>query len=219
MATAKKQTKRASVDKDKTTIFVIVAIAALLVTGSLVVSKNLLSQGNYLSKVAGKKEVALKQLENNKQAASTLEQSYKDFANQDPNLIGGTVAGKGERDGDNAKLILDALPSKYDFPALTASIEKMLTGYSIEEIEGVDDALSQQSAVPAGSVEMPFSMDIITNYEGLRTLLEKLDRSIRPFQITKIDLSGTNAALQSKIEAKTYYQPEKGLQITNESVI
>ncbi len=205
-------------DKDKSMIFIVVSVSAAVVVGSLVFSKNLWSQGAYNAKVASKKEVAYKQLQDNRDAVSELKTAYESFRNEDPNLIGGSRDGTDERDGDNAKIILDALPNNYDFPGLTSSIERLLNGYAINGINGIDDSITQQTASSAATVEMPFTIDLTTNYEGVKQLIDAFDRSIRPFQFTRLELRGTNDALQTNMQLKTFYQPEKGLDITEEEV-
>src|SRR5690606_5550723 len=125
---------------------------------SLVISKGFISQGNYLRKVNGIKGDAVEQLENNKAAVEELTKAYESFTSQNPNLLGGNPGSQDDRGGSNADLVLDALPSKYDFPALASSIEKLLSAYSIRNISGIDDSLAQQEVSGAsGPVEIPFS--------------------------------------------------------------
>lgn len=214
-----KSAKRLQVDKDKLRIFVIIAVASVVTIASLVTAKGFWSQGNYLGKVAGKKEVAVKQLKDNQAAITTLTESYQTFVGQNPNLLGGSLDGTSDRDGDNGALVLDALPSKYDFPAVAASLEKLLSGYQIQDITGIDDSVAQAAAAGVGSpIEIPFSLGVQTNYDGFKQLTGAFNRSIRPFQITKLELSGTSGALTVSMEGKTFYQPEQGVQITEEQV-
>ncbi len=212
--------KKGKLDKDKAVIFAVVAVAAAITVAALVVAKGVWGQATYLGKVADKKDTALRQLKDNKAALGSLEEAYKKFDEQDPNLLGGRPNGTGEQDGSNSTLILDALPNKYDFPALAASLDKLLQGYRINDITGQDDALTYfGGTAPDGVlVEMPFSFSVNTNYDGFKELIGKFGRSIRPFQLTKIDLSGLNSDLKVVVEAKTFYQPERGLQITEEVV-
>src|SRR6185295_4516028 len=109
-----KSSKRVQVDKAQTTLFLIVAGAALITVFGLVASKSYFSEAAYLNRVAGEKQTALDQLKANKNAVTELVQKYNDFAAKDTNIISGSKAGTGPRDGDNPRLILDALPSKYD---------------------------------------------------------------------------------------------------------
>jgi hypothetical protein len=218
MPQLQKETKRYKVDKDKTTVFVLIAIASVVIVATLLIGKGLWGQASYLNKVASKKEMARDQLEENKSAVNELTTSYKALVAQNPNLLGGNSEGTGEREGDNASLILDALPNKYDFPALAASLEKILTGYVINGITGIDDSIAQQTVQATGPAELPFAIDVTANYDGFKQLIGTFNHSIRPFQITKLDITGTNAALNILAQGKTYYQPELGLQIKEEEV-
>ena len=211
--------KRVQIDKTQARMLATVIGASVISMFALVAAKSYFSQANYLNKVAGKKEVAVKQLKSNKEAAIKLEASYKSFAGQSPNLIGGSATGTGERDGDNGRLILDALPSKYDFPALATSIEKLLVGYKINTINGTDDATTQSASTDSTQpIEMPFSVDVTTTYENATNVLKTFEKSIRPFQITDLSITGTNTILNLNISAKTYYQPAKDMKITSEEV-
>lgn len=210
--------KRSLVDKNMTTTFAFVAFAAVVAVAALVISKGLWDQTAYLSKVIDKKEAAVQQLKDNKTMAEALAETYRSFDSQSPNLLGGSPDGTGPRDGSNGTLVLDALPIKYDFPALASSLDKILEGHTVVSISGTDDILAQQD-VPAGQpIEMLFSADISTSYDGLKQLIDLFDRSIRPFHIIRLDLSGQNSLLLVNVEAKTYYQPEIGMEITSQVI-
>lgn len=213
-----KSTKRTQLDKDKTKIFIILSIAAVVTIGSLVIAKGFFSQGGYIKKVTSQKEQAVKQLKDNQQAVQTLTEAYETFSSQSPNLLGGMPSSTDQRGGSNADLVLDALPNRYDFPALASSIERLLSGYDIRGISGVDDSLTQQAMSASGPVEIPFSVDVRANYDGLKQLISSFDRSIRPFHISRLELSGNNDSLNISIQAKSFYQPEMGLKITESQV-
>ncbi len=215
---AAQNTKRKQLDKAQATMLAIVIGASAVTVFALFASKAYYSQANYLNKVATEKEKAVNQLKSNKEAVSTLVESYKSFSGQNPNLLGGTPTGKGEKDGDNGRLILDALPSKYDFPALATSIEKLLTGYTINNISGSDDTISQDQVASASIVDIPFKLDIQADYKGVQNLVTTFEKSIRPFQFDQIELSGTNNILQASFTMKSFYQPEKNLKIDTEVV-
>jgi len=140
--------KRLMISKANTTIVVAVSIAAAVTTFSLIATRSLLSRRSYQSKVISVQEKARDQLKENIEAVSSLKESYAAFVSQPENVIGGSSTGTGERDGDNAQIILDALPSKYDFPALASSLEKILVdrGYSIQAITGTDDEVNQNTS-------------------------------------------------------------------------
>lgn len=238
-------TKRVLIDKANSRIVIIVAVAAALTMFSLVASRALLSKRSYQSKVIGQQEQARDQLEANIEAVDVLTVSYGEFVDRPENIIGGNSNGDGERDGDNAKIVLDALPSRYDFPALAASLEKILVdrNYQIDSITGTDappgqeDANGQQDisgdtsgsldteqtqTTPAGVEEMPFEFTAQGSYTSMIDLLRVLQRSVRPLKVNQLTMAAGRGAgsgqIQLTINGQSYYQPEKNLDIRYEVV-
>lgn len=224
MAALSFSTKRVQIDKAKTVVVGSVAAASFIVIFSIIASKALLSQRSYQSRVIAKQEKAVKQLRENIKAVDQLETSYKQFINQPNNILGGNPAGQGEKDGDNARIILDALPSKYDFPALTTSLEKILTSKNlkIEAITGTDDEVNQDnqtnSGVTSAPVEMPFKFTVTGTYDSIQSLIDTLQHSIRPLNVQTIGFSGKNSQLRLELGGTTYYLPEKQLTFPTEEV-
>ena len=211
--------KHVAVNKAKTVTVSLIAVAAVITVSSLMVARSFIIQARYINKVNGKKEVALKQLKANEAEVDILVDSYKSFSEQPTNILSGKSVGSGASDGDNAKLVLDALPSKYDFPALISSIETMLKGTKVNSITGVDTATARLgSAATPEPVEIPFSFNINASYPTVAKIIGDFEHSIRPFSITRLDLSGTYNDLKVTIDAVTYYQPAKDLQITSKEV-
>lgn len=201
----------------------VIAGATFVVIFSLVASRALLSQRAYQSRVIAEKEVAARQLKANLQAVDQLTVSYQEFVGAPENVLGGNPAGRGEKDGDNAKIVLDALPSKYDFPALTTSLEKILTNpsYKIENIDGEDDELNQKDNASSPTpevIEMPHEIAVSGSYPAVQDVVKIMERSIRPFHIQALELTGNESDVRLMITATTYYQPEKNLNITTKVV-
>ncbi len=216
-------TKRLMIDKANGQIIAMIAGATVVVIFSLVASRALLSQRSYQSRVITDKEKAVRQLKSNVDAVSNLVNSYNQFVSQPANVIGGNPAGTGERDGDNARIILDALPSQYDFPALATSLEKLLTSpnYTINSISGTDDEINQQKQVETPEpqpVEIPFEIGVTSTYGAAQSLVQTLQNSIRPFHINKLVFDGSDSKMDVTITAKSYYQPEKALTIRTKDV-
>lgn len=214
--------KRIQIDKARANMVLFVAIASFIAVFSLVSSKALLSKRGFESRVITEKEHTLQTLKANNEAAKQLTTTYKTFNDTSDNLLGGNPHGTGDKDGENAKLILDALPGRYDFPALTSSIEKMVRSQqgSIQAISGTDDAVAQALVTDSSKpVEIPFQVDATSSLSGIQNILKTFDRSIRPMTITKVTLSAENqGSLRVSIFAKSYYQPAKVLQITTKEV-
>ncbi len=214
--------KRIEIDRAQVTILVASGIAAFIVAFCLVAGKSLFDQQAYQSRVINKKEVALKQLKDNAEAYKKLDNEFKSFNGKPINILGGNPAGVGDRDGDNARIVRDALPDKYDFPALTTSLEKIFNenGFQIQEIVGADDevAQSQQTATPQ-AVEVPFSVKIAVAPTSGTSAVRLLERSIRPIQVKKLTLKiELGKAPDLTIEGKTYYQPSKVFKVETEQV-
>ena len=213
-------TKRLQIDKANATVVVLASVAAFIVTFSFFATKALLSQRAYQGRVIKEKNTAYHQLESNIKATDSLTTSYSNFVSQKINVIGGSKTGGGDSDGDNTKIILDALPSKYDFPALATSIEKLLKSgdFKLDSISGSDDELNQKATASSGLVEIPFNISVTGSYVGVNKALSLLERSIRPFQVDSLSFGGADAKITLSVKGRTFYQPEKSLKITTKEV-
>lgn len=217
-------TKRLAIDKANAQMVLIVAMAAFVSIFCLVAAKAAFSSNLYQQKVFSAKNKANKQLENNLKAWEDLAESYKSFDSAGTNVISGTREGSGDNDGPNSKIILNALPSVYDFPALTSSVEKILTlrGIPVGSITGTDDQLNQQeneSSPTPEAVEMPFSFTSAgVSYDGVTKLIDGLQKSIRPMQIDTLDIAGGGNNINVTVNGHSYYQPGKSVSITKKVV-
>lgn len=215
--------KHLAIDKANSSTILAVSLAVFIVVFSLVASKSLLNQRAYQAKVIGKKEVALRQLDDNVKEVDRLMIAYQEFAGDITNALGGNPTGNAERDGENPRIVLDALPSQYDFPAVATSMSKLVAdnGFSLQAISGIDDEVNQaekQSSENPEPVEMPFNVEAtIAGTDGLR-FMQLFERSIRPIQVQKLTLSGQGGQLKASVTAKTYFQPQKNLDIKSETV-
>jgi Tfp pilus assembly protein PilO len=200
--------KHIQIDKANTLILIAATVTTVIVVLSIVASKTLVNQISYQNKVTSLRSKANKQLEANVKSSATLVTAYETFEGSSESAIG--TADK------NSKIVLDALPSKYDFPALATSLEKVITdsGAKIDSIVGTDDeVLAKQESPDPTPVEMPFSITSTGNFNTAKTLISNLERSIRPIKITSVTFNGSDSSLQTTIVASTYYQPEKKLEI------
>lgn len=223
MAEAPTATKRVQVNKATAMIVGVIAGASFVTVFSLVSSRALLSQRAYQARVITEKEKAKQTLIENEQSVEVLKTQYKAFVETSENIIGGNPKGEGEKDGDNARIVLGALPSKYDFPALATSLEKILTNtnFKIDVIAGSDDEIAQDSSNQQGAtkpIEVPFQIGITGNYQAVQDLVKILERSIRPISIQTMNFEGTEGQMKIFISAKTYYQPTKTFNITTKEV-
>jgi hypothetical protein len=224
MAQANTAPKRVSISKANAQMVIILAVASFVTIFCLVASKAVLSQNTYNARLIREKEKARDQLRDNLKAFDSLVSAYKEFDGASTNVIGGSRDGQGENDGSNSKIILNALPSSYDFPALTSSLEKILVNQSfkVSGITGVDDQLNQQTNIISPKpvpVPMPFSFSVSdATYDSVKQLITKLESSTRPIQMDSIVLTGDSSKMTLTVGAHTYYQPGKAVSITKKVV-
>lgn len=220
---ANESIKRAMISKANATMVSVVAAASFVVIFCLVASFILVGQFAYQNKVISQKKTALSQLKTDIASVQSLVTSYASFVegNQTQNVIGGSPTGTGDRDGDNAQIVLDALPSKYDFPALATSIEKIAksNGVSIQSISGNDDELTQAGSNDfSAPIAMPFQVTVAGDYQSIKNVINAFEHSIRPFKIQQLKFTGGESNMTLEIVAQSYYQPAKTLNIRSEVV-
>ena len=216
----KNSQKHSQVERLNSTAVLTVAISAFIVVFTLVASRALWTKMSYQNRVISAKETARDQLRDNLDQVDDLVIAYKAFAETPNNVLGGSSSGKSENSGDNAKITLDSLPSKYDFPALTTSVEKLVksTGSVVGSISGTDDEISQQSKSKEGVIDMPFEVTAKGSYDGISELMKVLSLSIRPISVKSVEFSGTNQDFSVSLSAKSYYQPAKTLEVKKKVV-
>lgn len=218
--------KRIQIDKANSRAIAIIAVTTVITVFCLMSAKALVSQAAYQRKVINEKHKAVDQLRDNVEAAQSLAAQYEVFKKGNPNIIGGeggADAGEGLSDGENPRIVLDALPSQYDFPALISSVEKIIENSKIDPEgiggtdEGQDEASSKTSANPQ-PVPMVFNLNARGNYSSIQGLIKDLERSIRPMDMVTLELTGSSASMQANMNVTTYYQPGTSLVITEKEV-
>ena len=214
--------KRMLINKSNSTIVATAAVAAFIVVFCIVASRALVSQELYQSRVISKKNAVLNQIKTDITVAHQLKSSYENFISENPNIIGGNNSGDTGVNGNNAKIVLDALPSSYDFPALATSLAAMITsqGLEVNSITGTDESATlptKPSSSPA-STPIPFSIGVNGSYQQVQSLVSEFENSIRPFHILSVTLTAGKNSLSATINAETYFQPGKTLNFSEVTV-
>ncbi len=224
MAKEDNSTKRVAISRANAQMVAVLGVASFVSVFCLFAAKAVWSQNSYQSRIISAKELANSTLKKNIDTYNKLAVSYNTFNKATPNVIGGVPGAAGEKDGSNAKIILDALPSSYDFPALTSSIEKLVNASNLKlsSITGTDDEVNQQKtkaqATPK-AVPIPFAFAVKdANYTSVKALISSLERSIRPIQIDTIEVSGGGNSMTVTVNAHTYFQPAKDVSITKKVI-
>jgi hypothetical protein len=237
--------KQLKIDKANSTIIIVLSVCSFLIVFSILGTKALLSQYAYQGRVTTAQGMTLKTLQANRVAAERLIQSYNTFNSQTTNIIGGNAtATTSNQDGTNTKIILDALPYTYDFPALATAVQNLITvpGVTINGITGTDTgtgtsnstvatvptassgtaATAQSTGTPAAqpvsAIAIPFTFTVAGSYANMSVVLTNLERSIRPINVESIDLSGSDGTMTMVVTANTYYFPSRGLNTSTETI-
>ena len=215
--------KRLQIDRANARIVAYVSVAAFVLVFSLVATKTLINQAAYQNRVIGQKRTAVNQLKEDIAATGKLKTAYEAFTSTSQNVLGGVPSGTGSMDGNNAKIVLDALPSTYDFPGLTTSLETLLNQQSVKinSISGTDDEVAQsanQSSVSPKPVPIPFTVGVEGGYADVQNVISSFEKSIRPIQLQTLSIVGSKDKVVLSVSAQTFYQPAKSLSVKKEVV-
>ncbi len=216
--------KRVAITKSNARMVAIVGAASFVTIFCLIAAKTALGQNEYNTKVIVAEQASHNQLLSDTSAYSTLQQNYQSFEADQTNIIGGQSNGTGNNGGTNSKLILDALPPTYDFPALASSIEAILSQQKVDitGIGGTDNQLTEQSNTTSPNpspVPMAFDFSLSNmNYTQVGSLFTYLQQSIRPIAIDNISISGGGNNMTVSVQAHTYYQPGISFSVTQKAV-
>ncbi len=200
-------------DKANRSALVAVAITTVIVVVSLVAARSLWQQMSYQNKVIDKKRTASNQLAKNVTTAKKLNEAYLAFESAPESVLG--------TKDKNSKIVLDALPSLYDFPALATSVAGIVSesGAKLDTIDGSDDELqAQQSTIDPQPVEIPISVSAKGDFTSVQRIVANLQRSIRPFKVTSLTIRGNEKQLEFSVSTITYYQPKKKVDIEQKLV-
>lgn len=220
-------TKPLQLDKTQQTILGAVVGATIVTVFCLTSAKVLFGEALYQQRVINARNSSVKQLNDNIKNAGTLSSQYNSvFLGSDgENIIGGNSAAGDNAvppDGDNGKVVLDALPTTYDFPALLTSMSKLLgnDGVGAQSIGGTDQATTIDSSPTYNPSPSPITLSIAgaSTYAGSKQLLTDLERSIRPFDVSRLSLTGNQSNMSISMDLTTYYQPAKTLTIPSKEI-
>lgn len=215
--------KHLQIDKNQSTMLAVIAAAVVIVIFSLFATKSMVTKGLYQKRVLNARKSVAATLKANVDSAKTLKNQYEIFAEGSPNILGGTVDGSTNVDGTNPVIVLDSLPSVYDAPALATSVEKVLSGRNVvfNSLSVTDDPTTNSDSAQANpqSKAVPFSFEGTTDFPNAASVLQDFERSIRPFDLNTLEISGTDTQLKITVGMTTYFQPAKSLDLKPTKVV
>lgn len=197
--------KRQAIDKAKSTVLATMVVASIVVSFAIVTFNFLWDLRGYNSRLTAAKEGARDQLNENVTNAEALKNSFGIF----------------EQGDVNSQEVLDALPSKYDFAAVITTMDSLAkrSGMLLTSFSGDDlSAEAVQTSIQPEAIEMPFSITVEGDYEDLQEFSETLQRSIRPFRVISMEISGNDENISADISMSTFYQPEASIDVEKETI-
>jgi hypothetical protein len=224
-----KPNMKVKIDREEKRLLLIIAAAVAVTVFCLTATKVMLANGSYKRHVISARHEAVNQLKTNLAQSKALIDHYGVFegAGNPSNIIGG----QNTKDqlavppnGNNSRIVLDALPSSYDFPALITSMTKILSdsGITNPNIGGSDqsdtiNANADANAAPQ-AIAIPLTISGSGDFGRVQQLLKDLERSIRPIDVSNLQLQGSAADFTVGTTMNTYYQPPKSLNIVYKGV-
>lgn len=204
--TNKNTNHRERILKANSTVFISVAIASVLVAFSAVSIRFLWERKSYNERVIAAKTTARDSLQSNLDNLNNLKGQFAELEKSSTT---------------NSKVILHALPPNYDYAALASSIESLsqIGNVRFSGSLGSDESASAVlNSITSSPVEIPILISVNGSYDSITAYIRLLETSIRPISIKSVTYSGTNSDLQASIQAITYYQPARNLDVSRSKI-
>lgn len=198
--------RREQVRKAGSTVFIAVAIAAVIVMVSVICIRFLWTKKSYNDRVVTAKTKARDDIRSNVNNLDKLAEQY-------PQLDTSPTT--------NATTLLHALPPVYDYASLTTSLNALAvtSGVKFNGSSGSDASADSVLSAPVSQpIEIPITIQVSGDYNAIRKFVTNIEKSIRPIKVGAIGFSGSNEKLDAQIQAVTYYQPPRSLDVTKKEV-
>ena len=206
--------KRAQIAKANRMMFIWVACASVIVSASVVLVIMMLQKGAHNQKAINELSKTSSILKRNNENVKQLEDQIRALGSNE------SLLALRMNDTDNAlRVILDALPAEPNPSALGASLQTKLFGNI--KVEGVQVMpLGDTSGADAEDAanEIAFQFTVKGSATQLKTLLTRLERSIRTIQIVHMKIESSGGEQSLTVNGKAYYSPAKTLQLTDKSI-
>lgn len=217
--------KRQQIAKSNRIMFLWVAGASVIVAFAVVGSIFLMKQLVYNQKVIFEKNNTAGVLNKNIVAAKKLNKTVNSLrANRSLSSVPSSA-----QKGNNLDKILDALPYEGDWVGLGSSLQStLLSGIAVDSlsVDSTTESSATSSGVDLSSLQrvgttqpISFSFKVSGSDAELKTLLTRLNNSIRPVKVItmKLESAGPNR-IDATIQAITYYQPKKVFELKEKTV-
>jgi hypothetical protein len=221
--------KRQQISNANRTMFMWVAAVSAVVGIAIVGSILLYQKAVFNERVLGVKDKTVSTLRENNKVIPELEDKIRQM-----NTNQALTDAMAPNQTQPIRVVLDALPSEANSPALGSSLQSKFLNDPALKIESlnVDPVLGVESqaqdnvqdasgaaAASANEITFRFSVSVdINNANALKELLQRLERSIRAIDITSLKIEAQSNRLVLSVEGRAFYEPAKTVQLQEETV-
>lgn len=222
--------KRQQIAKANRMMFTWIAGVSAVLGVAAVLSVFLLQKAMFNEKVLAEKSKTASTLQKNNDAVEELQNQIR-VLNTNESLKENMVAGETQP----VQVVLDALPAGANSSAFGASLQQRflqadnirldsLTVDPVWDVEVLSTNGNAQSLTVTNNeseYKVDFSFSASTpssNAGGLKDLLVRLERSIRPITLTGVVLEAQGDRLSLRAEGHTYYQPGRTMQLKDKVI-
>lgn len=195
-----KKAKAAATSGQNSSIIIIMVLATLAVSFSVVFSRVWYKDISFTNKVIAKKSAVNAVLEQNVAVLDDLQTNF----------------GFLEKDGPSPEDIFKALPLNPDYPGLSSQLETM-AALAGARLEAVILALPAEGGV-ASANPVQFQATVVGGYQNLQNFLRNMETNKRPIRVDKANFNGSEPDLTLQINFTTYYQPVSALDNEKETL-
>ena len=220
--------KRQQITAANKSVFAWTAVASIVVAFALVGGQLLFQQMVFNERVLNEKRSTDGTLSDNLKAADKLKEEVNVLlANEDLASV------RSKATDSNLRVVLDALPSGIDALNLGSSLQNVFLSGTVKSIERLSVDTLEQAAPGEGDTavedassnsnsskpqEIGFSFTVSGDFNNIKNALLSLERSIRPIQVTSINIEGSDSNLTASVQAKTFYQAAKKVELKDKTV-
>lgn len=220
--------KRQQISRANRMMFLWIAGVSAVVGVALVLGVFLVQRILFGEKVIAEKNKTVSILQKNLKNVDTLRDNIRVLNTNE------ALSSTKLKDSDTPiQSVLDALPADANPTALASSLQtRLLTGVPGITIETIN--VDSTGGTAGGTVAAPvptvgsvtsnqigFNFSVSTSstsYDSLRQVLEQIERSIRPFNITSVDIEGQGTKVVLTATGVSYYEPAQTIQLSQKVV-
>lgn len=223
--------KRQQIANANRMMFVWVAAVSALVGIAAVASLFLLQKAWFNEKVLAEKSKTASTLTQNNKVVNGLKDEVR-VLNTNSALKSAMAPGEDQP----VQVVLDALPAEANSSALGSSLqEKFLNdpaltieSLNVDPVAGVEsqtdggdiqDASVSDQAASGNQITFRFTVSTdVNNASALKTLLQKLERSIRAINISTLSIETQGSRLVLTVDGNAFYEPAKTVELKDKTV-